>query len=327
LRALALDGNPLASISLRSPTLEHLDVTDCGLDVLDVSGLPSLVELQCMRNRIRVLDLSAVRLLQSLWCAGNGANVTLPKAAPLRRLVMGNNPRASFDASAFPALEMLFVDGMGLETLVLGNSSLEHVRASGNALNGLDLSKAPAVRVLDVSSNAISAIDLTPLRKLRELTLDASVETTCTELQKHTLPVLRTRFGLPRPTKTLSKMDGFQLHAFVQQYNWDDGPKRLFDVIRHPACSLTTALLVYWQTQPGEFAEHATAARAPRDVKKWVELLREIESGIASRKWAPNGIEFDAHDVDGVDLSDDDTRIPASMRVPVAGGPSARGRR
>ncbi|MBK7401111.1 MAG: DUF4274 domain-containing protein, partial [Myxococcales bacterium] len=56
--------------------------------------------------------------------------------------------------------------------------------------------------------------------------------------------------------------------GFVQEYNWDDGAKKLFEVIRHPQCDRATALLVYWQSQPDEFAAYPMPADAPPGERK-----------------------------------------------------------
>jgi hypothetical protein len=276
-----------------------------------------------MFDRIRELDLSRARGLEALACSGNGAaSITLPEGAPLRELAISKNPRERFDASAYPALTKLFVDGAGLRSLTLANPALEHLSAGENALGALDVSGARALRVLRVSKNPLPALNVRALDGLRQLEVDASVDVACTELQRHTLPALRARSGLPAPTRKISEMDAFQLHAFVQRYNWDDGAKRLFEVVRSPACSLATALLVYWKSEPGDLARYATARSAPRAEREWVELLREIEAGVANAKkprWKANAIAFDVRDVDGVDLSDDDPAIPAAMLAPVVG--------
>jgi hypothetical protein len=74
---------------------------------------------------------------------------------------------------------------------------------------------------------------------------------------------------------------------------------------------------VYWKSEPNELSQYAKAKDAPRGEQKVVELLREIETGVKSKRFVVGPIPFDVHDVDGVDLSDDDPKIPASMRAPI----------
>jgi hypothetical protein len=205
--------------------------------------------------------------------------------------------------------------------LTLNNPKLQHLDCSKNLLTSLDFSNARSVRNLNAESNRFQKLDLEALHRLSNLTLDSTTGVACTELQKHTLPTLRARFGLPKPTKTLSKMDLFQLHAYVQSYNWDDGEKRLFEVIRHPECSLATALLVYWQSQLHDFSGYRKPKDAPRDEQKLVELLREIEAAVEARRFAPGLIAFDATDVNGVDISHADPKIPNCMRAPAPATP------
>lgn len=315
LRALACADLPLGAVSLRSASLSKLDVTRCGLAELDVSGLPALSSLECSFNRIGALDLRSLDRLEILWCTGNQAALTLPASAPLARLSIGKNRLDALDAGAFLQLELLFVDGMGLGELNLENPKLDHLDCSTNDLATLDLSRAPRIGTLEAKGNRLRELDLRPLHRLQGLSIDREVDIRCTELQKHTIPTLRARFGLPGPTRTIAKMDAYQLHAVANHHNWDDGEKRLFQVIRHPACTLATALLVYWKSEPQEFTAFASARDAPRGDRTIVELLREIEAGVEAGRYAKGPIPFDARDVGGVDLSDDDPGIPAVMRA------------
>jgi hypothetical protein len=319
LTALKVADNPLGAFVLTWPTLESLDVTRCELSALDVSKLPGLRRLDCAFNTIKKLDLGKLDRLEVLWCQGNGAELRLPPKAPLTKVAVGKNPLRAFDASRYPKLTMLFVDDGALSSLTLDNPALEHLDCAKNALSQLDVASARALRILTANENPIRSLDLRALPKLRELAIDTTVTVECTDLQKHVLPDLRARFGLPKPTKTIAKMDLYQLHAFVDAYNWDDGPKALFQVVRHAECTLATAMLMYWQSQPAEFSSFAKPKDAPQSERKWVELLREIEAGVAKKKFARGPLSFDVHDVGGVDLSDDDAAIPAHMRVVVKG--------
>lgn len=314
LAKLALADNPLGRCDVASKTLEWLDVTRCQLQALDVSALRGLRRLDCAFNAIAELDLRKHDRLETLWCQANGAEVKLPPRAPLTCLSIGKNPRKKLDASVFPSLKTLFVNGTGLSALTLANPVLEHLDCSGNELTTLDLTAAPALRIVTAQTNAFRSLDVRALAKLDELAIDAAVEVRCSDLQKNVLPALRERFGLPKPTKTIAKMDLYQLHSFVAKYNWDDGPKALLEVVRHPACTLATALLVYWQSEPAELAAHETPKAAPRSERAWVELLREIEAGVAEKRFARGPLGFDVHDVGGVDLSDSHPGIPRAMR-------------
>jgi hypothetical protein len=228
--------------------------------------------------------------------------------------VVSKNPRSALDAGTFPTLKTLFIDSTGLRALTLANPVLEHLDCSENELASLDAASAPALRWVKAQKNPLRSLDIRKLAKLAELAVDPNVDVRGTDLQKHVLPVLRAKFGLPKPTKTIAKMDLYQLHAFVSDYNWDDGPKALFQIVRHPACTLATALLVYWQSEPAELSTFATPKDAPKTERPWVELLREIESGVAKKRFARGPLPFDVRDVGGVDLSNADAAIPARMR-------------
>ena len=186
-----------------------------------------------------------------------------------------------------------------------------------NQLHELDLGKAPRLSHLQLAGNPLSRIDVSPLRRLAEATFPSEAEIVCTELQKQTVPELRARFGLPKGSASLSKMGPYELHRFVEAYNWDDGEKKLFDVVGHSQCDRATALLVYWQSEPGEHTQYAKPEDAPKRERKMVQLLREIETKMAAGGFETALIPFDLHDVGGTDLSDDDKRIPSVMRKPV----------
>jgi Leucine-rich repeat (LRR) protein len=314
---LSLAYDALEEFALASTTLESLDVTRCGLRALDVSKMPALVRLDCAFNAIPRLDLAAHERMHTLWCQGNGGEIVLPSRAPFTVLVLSGNPRKKLDARAYPKLETLFVDAAGLTALTLDNPALTNLHCGDNALTKLDLAGAPALRFLHAKGNALRSLDLRAVPKLGELEMDPGVEIECTELQKHVLPALRARYGLPKPTKTISKMDLYQLHAFVASYNWDAGPKALRDVVRHPRCTLETALHVYWLSEPAEYAAFASAKAAPKTERSWALLLKEIETGVAKKKFARGPFGFDVRNVDGVDLSDDHPAIPPLMREPV----------
>lgn len=243
--------------------------------------------------------------------------VLWPEAPGLSKVWARRTRLAELDASRYPALEYLALQECGLRALRLVNPALETLDVTGNALEALDVSAAPRLARLLCSGNPLRRIDVTGLRRLESAAVPDEAEIVCTELQKHVVPELRARFGLPKPTTVLAKVDGYQLHRHADGHNWDDGTKRLHDIVRHPACDLATALLVDWLSEPGEHTAWPDAASAPREGRKMVALLREIEERVASGAYATRLIPFDVRDVGGVDLSDDDPAIPAIMREPV----------
>jgi len=44
-------------------------------------------------------------------------------------------------------------------------------------------------------------------------------------------------------------MNPTELHSYVKNYNWDDGPERIFELLEEPEIDRATALLAYWLVQ------------------------------------------------------------------------------
>ncbi len=89
----------------------------------------------------------------------------------------------------------------------------------------------------------------------------------------------------------IAAMDARALHRFAGRWNWDDGSYAPDAVVRHPACALGTALLVYWFAAPVYFTQWRTA-RASDDPETFA-MLAYIEGRIASGGYPHAGIAFD----------------------------------
>lgn len=311
--------NPLEELDVSSLTsLEQLSAFECGLTKIDLEPLVRLREVLLHSNQLRQIDCSSLTAVTSMFLNDNGARITLPKNAPaLANLGADGNPIENLDASGYPALLYLRLARCGLRSLQLDNPALELLDVENNALETLDLTMAPRLSHLKLAGNPLKRIDLSPLRRLSSVTWPDQAELVVTELQKNTVPELRARFGLPKGSASLPKMGPYELHRVVDEYNWDDGAKKLTDVVRHPSCDKATALLVYWLSEPAEYTQYAKPADAPKGERKMLELLREIEKKMASGGFGTELIPFDVSDVGGTDLSDDDAGIPAIMREPV----------
>ncbi len=321
LRKLVVGSNPqLSALDLADfGALEELLVFQSGLRSLDLTGLRGLRILGASGNALTAVDLSGLDALESVDLDDTGASVTLPTSARLTSMRAAGCKLEACDATGWPALTALTLPRCGLRTVRLANPRLAQLDLEDNALASIDLTTTPRIARLKLSGNPIANVDLTPLGRLTDATLPKGADVRCTTLQGEVIDALRARRGLvTKKAAAIAKMDAVGLHRFVEDYNWDDGEKKLFEVIRHPACDLGTALLVYWQSQPGEFTAYLDAPDAPKEVRATVELLREIEAKVARGGFGSAGIPFDPRDVGGTDLSGDDEGVPASMRAPVS---------
>lgn len=118
--------------------LTSLDVSDCeNLESLDCLGhsitsikfgdsMPSLLRLDCSKNRLASLELPGLPNLDYLWCS--------------------DNLLTSLDLSKVPDISFLFV--------------------SGNRLSFLDLSVLPSLKNLECANNQLTTIDVSQSHSL-----------------------------------------------------------------------------------------------------------------------------------------------------------------
>ncbi len=81
------------------------------------------------------------------------------------------------------------------------------------------------------------------------------------------------------------RIDGPLLHRFATRYNWDEGVDLLRRCIRYPACSLATALLVYWRGQPYSFCQYAKRSAVPEHERPQYDLLKAIKGRVARKTY------------------------------------------
>ena len=123
----------------------HVTVIFCQeAGIVSLKGIerfPNLRVLNCIRNHISSLDLSANRALETLWCH--------------------DNPLIELDVSGCEGLTELDCRGWGLRRLdVSGCSSLEALDCGDNALTSLDLEGCRSLRRLSCGKNGMSGLVL-----------------------------------------------------------------------------------------------------------------------------------------------------------------------
>jgi hypothetical protein len=90
----------------------------------------------------------------------------------------------------------------------------------------------------------------------------------------------------------LAKIDAKLLHRFATKYNWDDGIDLMVRCIRHPECSLATALLVYWRGAPHYYRQYKTRSEVDKYELPAFDLLSAIERRVKSGAYRLHGITF-----------------------------------
>jgi hypothetical protein len=125
--------------------------------------------------------------------------------------------------------------------------------------------------------------------------------------------------------RVLAQMSAAELHAFVDQMNWDGGgADRLNRVLAHPLCDRGTALMIYWLARPTFYLAYQTRDRV-RDEVGWAleefDMLREIERRFADGTFASADIAFNPADDRGLDHT---RKHPRIRPVPVYGVENGR---
>ncbi|MCF8003527.1 MAG: hypothetical protein K9L32_04845 [Chromatiaceae bacterium] len=175
LKVLECANMGLESIDLSLvPKLVNLDIPDNNLADIDLKHVPKLTGLDCNNNDLSQLDLWDLPELLALFCRGNRINeLELP---PLRRFYVldcSRNALKKINLSATPGLRFLDccrnqIGEINLSRLPL----LERLDCSENKLSELDLSRVPGLLSLNCCGNAFSELDLTQVRDLRYLCCD-----------------------------------------------------------------------------------------------------------------------------------------------------------
>jgi hypothetical protein len=89
----------------------------------------------------------------------------------------------------------------------------------------------------------------------------------------------------------IAALDARGLHRAANRHNWDEGTPALERILAHPACSLGTALLIYWLGGPWWQARW-TSPRGSDAPETWA-LLRRIEQGIEAGRFGHHGVAYD----------------------------------
>ena len=175
--------------------LKELDVLKCKLQVLDLSSNTKLTSLVCSYNELTYLNVKNNHNLLHLLCEYNQLQeLNLSGNPELQDLICGNNPLDYLDLSNCPELIALFCENDGLYELDLENNrKLVTLFCESNRLTELDLKNQTGLNYLSCPSNQISKLDVSVCRNLsylycyeNELTsLDLSNNTKLVELNCH----------------------------------------------------------------------------------------------------------------------------------------------
>ncbi len=125
--------------------------------------------------------------------------------------------------------------------------------------------------------------------------------------------------------------DPEELHAFVEQWNWDKGIGPLNEIIRNPACETATALMAYWMADPEGFlpsADREAVLSSGDDVERF-DFITDIETRYLSGGFARGKIAYDPGGAEECRVGQYDNRrdtfvraLPTIMYLPVPRKPA-----
>ena len=151
--------------------LQTLDCSRNSLTTLDVSALTNLTSLDCSENALTTLDVSALTNLTSLNCYRNElTKLDVSKLTNLTSLDCSFNSLTTLDVSALTKLTSLDCYRNELTKLdVSALTKLTSLYCYRNELTKLDVSKLTGLTKLDCAYNQLTALDVSNQTLLTDL--------------------------------------------------------------------------------------------------------------------------------------------------------------
>lgn len=140
---------------------------------LDVSTCPSLLELDCSKCSISVLDMSKCTSLRwRLDCSDNKLRILeLPDHTNLTELRCGSNDLLRLDVNSSTALEVLAChENINMSSLQLPSSTrLRNLACNWTLLSSLDVSRFTALQRLSCGNIELTSLDVSGCSSLQLL--------------------------------------------------------------------------------------------------------------------------------------------------------------
>ena len=150
--------------------LQTLDCSRNLLTTLDVSALTNLTSLDCSLNWLTELDVSALTKLKSLSCYENAlTKLNVSGQTNLTSLDCSFNSLTELDVSALTSLTSLDCYRNELTKLDVSNLTLlTDLDCAYNQLTALDVSNQTLLKDLDCAHNQLTALDVSKLTGLKD---------------------------------------------------------------------------------------------------------------------------------------------------------------
>ena len=151
--------------------LQTLDCRRNLLTTLDVSALTNLTSLDCSLNWLTELDVSALTNLTSMDCSFNSlTKLNVSRQTNLTSLDCSDNQLTALDVSALTSLTSLDCSDNQLKALDVSKlTGLEDLDCYRNKLTALNVSNLTGLTDLDCSENQLPALNVSNLTGLTDL--------------------------------------------------------------------------------------------------------------------------------------------------------------
>jgi hypothetical protein len=168
LRILECRKNQLSKLVLND-SLAYLSCSENPLKILNVSGLKNLRTLYCNQTQLSALDIRANINLEFFECANNPIkNIDVSKNSKLSTIYLPNTELSAFDVSQNPLLRSLTCNGNKIQKLDLSqNLKLSSCDCSNNELSIFEI--YTDLKFLNCANNRIQTLDLTKTPSIQTL--------------------------------------------------------------------------------------------------------------------------------------------------------------
>jgi len=193
LKSLTLnDFNSLQNLNMSGcPSIEEIEITNTPLTSFDVSGLSNLSKLTCNNNHLETLNISGCTKLKFLYCDNNSlTSLNLQNYTYLKKINCSNNSLQNLNMSGCSSIEEIEITNTPLTSFdVSGLSNLSILTCNNNHLETLNVSGCTKLKLLNCDNNSLTSLNLQNYTYLQELScsnnsLNSLNLTNCNQLQQ-----------------------------------------------------------------------------------------------------------------------------------------------
>lgn len=162
LKSLTLnDFNSLQNLNMSGcPSIEEIEITNTPLTSFDVSGLSNLSKLTCNNNHLETLNVSGCTKLKLLYCDNNSlTSLNLQNYTYLQELSCSNNSLNLLNLTNCNQLQQLYCSNNHIESLNLSMNALVECDCSYNSLTSLNLSGINIQRIY-CNDNKLTSLNI-----------------------------------------------------------------------------------------------------------------------------------------------------------------------